>query len=71
MANPLKEKLQQRFLALQRQKTEVLARHAGELATLNEQIDALRTLAQQWDTMSVDEALAALDKTGVRLDVQS
>lgn len=71
MANPLKEKLEQRFFALQKHRQEIVLRQRSELATLDEQIAALRDLAQQWDTMTVDEALAALDKTGIRLDVQS
>ena len=71
MANPLKDKLLARFTGLQTRRSELIARHAGEIATLDEQIAALRTLAQQWDTLTVEQALAALEKTGIRLDVQS
>lgn len=71
MPNPLKDKLQARFLALQKQRTEMVARQAGELATLDGQISALRTLAQNWDSMTVEQALTALDQTGIRLELQS
>ena len=71
MPNPLKDKLQARYVALQAQRAELLTRHTGELATLDGQIAALRTLAQQWDTMTVEQALTALEQTGIRLELQS
>ena len=71
MPNPLKDKLQERFLALQKQRAEIVARQAGEIATIDGHINALRTLAQQWDSMTVEQALTALEQTGIRLELQS
>jgi hypothetical protein len=71
MANPLKAKLQDRFQALTKQRAEKAAAFAAQLALIDAQIDALRSLAQNWDTFTVDQALAALDQTGITLDLKS
>jgi hypothetical protein len=71
MANPLKAKLQDRFQALTKQRAEKAASFAAQLAAIDAQIDALRSLAQNWDTFTVDQALAALDQTGITLDLKS
>jgi hypothetical protein len=71
MANPVKQKLVDRLAALQTQRSEKAAEFAGQLAKIDDQITALRTLAQSWDTLTVDQALAALEKTGVTLELKS
>lgn len=71
MANPLKQKLIDRFTALQTQRSEKAAEFQAQLAKYDSQIAALRTLAQQWDTMTVEQALTALEQTGVTLDLKS
>jgi hypothetical protein len=71
MANQLKQKLIERLTALQTQRSEKAAEFQGQLARYDEQITAIRDLAQSWDTLTVDEALAALDKTGIHLELKS
>jgi hypothetical protein len=71
MANPLKQKLIERLTALQTQRSEKAAEFQGQLARYDEQITAIRDLAQSWDTLTVDQALAALEKTGIRLELES
>ena len=71
MANPLKQKLVDRFTALKTQRDEKAAQFASELAAIDAQLAALRSLSLNWDTLTVDQALAALDQTGIRLDLQS
>lgn len=71
MASPLKTKLQDRFQALTMQRAEKVAQFAAIIAAIDSQLDALRSLAQNWDTYTVDEALATLERTGVTLDLKS
>ena len=71
MPNPLKQKLIDRFAALKTQRDEKAAQFAAELASIDAQLAALRDLAQNWDTLTVDQALAELAATGIRLDLQS
>lgn len=71
MALALRQRLQERFAALQAQRAEKAAKYQADLAAIDAQIAALRTLAQNWDTLTLDQALAALEQTGVRLDLQS
>ncbi len=71
MANPLKQKLTDRLQALQQQRAEHVARHQAELALIDGQIAAIARLAQNWETYTVEQALAELDKTGVILDLKS
>jgi len=71
MANPLKQKLIDRLTALQTQRSERAAEFQAQLAKLDDQIAALRTLAQNWDTLTVDQALADLAQTGITLDLKS
>jgi hypothetical protein len=71
MANPLKEKLADRLHALQQQRTEKAQRFQGELATLDAEIAAIVKLAQNWDTYTVDQALAALADAHIALDLKS
>jgi len=71
MANPLKAKLSERLAALQAQRAEKAAEFAAILALIDAQITAIRDLAQNWDTYTVDQALAKLAETGVRLELES
>jgi len=71
VANPLKQKLLDRYTALQTQRSEKALEFQGILAHYDDQIAALRTLAQQWDTMTVDQALTALEQTGITLDLKA
>lgn len=70
MANPLKEKLTDRFKALKAHRDELAARYSAEIATLDQRLQALQLLAQQWDTLTVEQALAQLDATGIVLEVK-
>lgn len=69
MANPLKDKLVARYQALVKQRQEKAAEFQSQLALLDAEISALQTLAQNWDTYTVDQALTALAQAGVRLDI--
>lgn len=70
MPNPLKQKLIERAQALQAQRTERAAQYAGDLAAMDAKLVALRDLAQNWDTYTVEQALAKLAQTGVDLEVR-
>lgn len=73
MATPaeLKEKLQRRLAALMTQRSERVAAFNAELAELDKQITAIRNLAQQWDSLTVEQGITLLNQTGVRFDLQS
>lgn len=71
MANPLKQKLQDRLQALQAHRQETAQRAQAQLAAIDGQIDAIKTLAQQWDTLTVDQALAALNQAGILLELKA
>lgn len=71
MPNPLKQKLIDRGVALKAHRDELAARYTAELSTLDARIQALRDLALNWDTLTVDQALAQLDATGVLLELKS
>jgi hypothetical protein len=70
-AAELKTRLQERALGLQKQRAEVQASCDARLAHLDQQLAAVRQLAQNWDTMSLDEAIGLLAETGVTLEVRS
>lgn len=70
MSNPLKDQLIDRFTKLQTLRSERAADFAAQLARLDQQISELRTLAQQWDTMTVDQALAAVERAGIHFDLK-
>lgn len=67
----LKEQMAERLTKLQEKRVELVARQDAELAALDRQIAATQQLVTQWDTVSVDEALATLSQTGVRLRLDS
>lgn len=71
MANPLKQKLIDRLTALQTQRSEKATEFSAQLARYDAQIVALRNLAQNWDTLTVEQALAGMEQTGVTLELKS
>jgi len=71
MSNPLKDKLIERRTALQSQRTEKQAEFAAILAHYDSQIAALQILAQNWDSLTLDQALAKLTETGISLELKS
>jgi len=70
VANPLKAKLLDRYNALRVQRAEKAAEFQAIIAKIDAQIAALQNLAQNWDTLTVDEALAGLEQTGVTLELK-
>ena len=66
----LREQLKTRIDRLEAQREETRQRQQGLINELDKQILASRTLYQQWETLSLDVALAELKKTGVRLIVE-
>ena len=71
MANPLKDKLLDRLKALQAKRDEQAVLFQAQLAQIDAQITALRTLGQNWDTLSIEQGLAELEKTGIFFDLKS
>jgi hypothetical protein len=71
MALTLREQLGNRLAALRKQRTEKAATFAGELSRIDAQVTAIQSLAQNWDTLTLDEALALLAQTGVSLELKS
>lgn len=71
MANPLKQQLIDRLTKLQTQRSEKAAEFAAILAKYDAQIQAIRDLAQNWDSLTIDQALAELAQTGITLELKS
>lgn len=71
MANPLKEKLIDRLKALQAQRNEKAGEFAAAIARYDDQITAIRDLAQAWDTLTLDQAILALEKVGISFDIKT
>jgi hypothetical protein len=67
----LKEQLSDRLRKLRDRRTELVAQRANEIARIEEQITFCQGLLDNWDTFTIDEALAALVKTGVRIKLES
>jgi hypothetical protein len=67
----LRERLVERRRALLIQRAEKAADFARQLAVIDAQIAAIQSLAQNWDTLTLDQALAQLELTGVSLDLKS
>lgn len=67
----LKPQLQDRLSKLRVKRAELLAQRTAELASVDEQITFCQGLVENWDVFTIDEALAALAKTGIRLKLDS
>lgn len=67
----LKEQMTERLAKLQEKRVELVARQDAELSALDRQIAATRQLVTNWDSATVDQALATLSQTGVRLRLDS
>ena len=68
-AAALKDKLQARLVALQAQRAELVTNTQAQLARFDAQIGAIRNLAQNWETLTIEQALEALEQAGVGLKV--
>ena len=65
----LRDDLLARRDRLQAHKVELVKRHGKELAAVNQQLAGLAALVAQWDTFTVDEALAAVATAGLKIRV--
>jgi len=63
--------LADRLAKLRTRRQDVVQQRAAELARVDEQISFTQTLIDNWDTLTIDQALAALDKAGIRLRFDS
>jgi hypothetical protein len=71
MALTLREQLGNRLVALRKQRAEKAAAFASQIAVIDGQVTAIQGLATNWDTLTLDQALALLAQTGVSLDLKS
>lgn len=67
----MKQRLLERLKALLKRREEHVAQQTAELAVLDAQIAATQSLVDAWDTISVDAALVALEKAGIRVRLDS
>lgn len=67
----MKQRLIERLKALLQRRSEHIAQRTAELAALDAQIAATQSLLDAWDTISVDAALLALEKAGIRVRLDS
>jgi DNA-binding protein H-NS len=67
----LKEQLVERLAKLRQKRQELVAQRQAELARIDEQITNTQGLIENWDVFTIEEALAALAKTGIRLRLDS
>jgi hypothetical protein len=70
-AAELKAKLQARATALQTHRAELVARCDAQVAQLDTQLAAIRALAQNWDTYTVEQAITKLAETGLAMEIRS
>lgn len=66
-----KAQLVDRLGKLRLRRGELVTQRAGELARIDEQIAFTQGLIDNWDVFTIDEALAALAKTGIRMRIDS
>ena len=67
----IKPMLVERLKKLRERRADVVTQRAAELARIDDQITFTQGLLDNWDVFTIDEALAALDKTGIRLRFDS
>lgn len=65
-----KTEVEARLTRLQRRRAEVALERAQQLNRLDAQIARVQALIDAWDTMTIDEALTALDQAGLRVRVE-
>lgn len=67
----MKTELIERAKKLRERKAELVARRADEIAKLDDQIAFTQGLIENWDTFTIDEALIALGRAGIRLKIET
>lgn len=67
----MKAELIERAKKLRERRAELVARRADEIAKLDDQIAFTQGLIDNWAVFTIDEALAALAKAGIRLRIDS
>lgn len=67
----LKPQLVERLTKLRTRRAELVQQRIADLASLDEQIAFCQGLVDNWDVFTIDEALAALAKTGIRIRLDS
>ena len=66
-----KAQLVDRLAKLRARRADLISQRSAELANIEEQIAFCQGLVDNWDVFTIDEALAALAKTGIRLRLDS
>lgn len=67
----MKALLDERVRRLLKRRADLEARAVDELNQLDRQIAELERLIRQWDTVTVDQALAAVQKAGLTIKVDA
>lgn len=67
----LKEQVGERMQRLMKQRDELAARSADQLAQLDKQITALKALGKNWDTLTIEQGLVAVEAAGLRVEIKS
>ena len=67
----VKDELMDRYTKLTAQRAAVAKRQAAELATMDQQLTTLKMVISKWDTLTIDQALAAANGAGVRIVVDA
>lgn len=65
----LRAELAERARKLVEHRASVERRHAAELAAIDRQLNGAAQLLAAWDTLTIDEALAAVETAGLQVRV--
>jgi 3-methyladenine DNA glycosylase/8-oxoguanine DNA glycosylase len=65
-----REGVQERVVKLQARRAQVVRQRAAEITRIDAAITELQAILAAWDTMSIEQAMAALTRIGLTVKVE-